>query len=131
MREVKLQDLKTKTPVELLSFAEEQEMRRQLEQEYLGYHRELRARHRHVPDPGWRSSYVEDIRELIPDPGGIYGPVAFGTSAKFPAKYQNAIFLTRHGPWNRTKKYAGVFVAWPDGNVGDYRCFIIEIMIEQ
>ncbi len=45
-------------------FAEEEELRRQLEQEYLGYHRELRARHRRIPDPGWRSSYVEDIREL-------------------------------------------------------------------
>ncbi|MGE0230085.1 MAG: hypothetical protein AB7U23_16415 [Dehalococcoidia bacterium] len=45
-------------------FAEEERVRRQLEQEYLGYHRELRARHRRIPNPGWRSSYVEDIREL-------------------------------------------------------------------
>jgi hypothetical protein len=45
-------------------FAEEQTLRAHLEQEYLGYHRELRARRRRIPDPGWRSGYVEDIREL-------------------------------------------------------------------
>lgn len=45
-------------------FAEEEALRRDLEDEYLRYHRELRARGRRIPDPGWRSSYVEDIREL-------------------------------------------------------------------
>ena len=30
----------------------------------------------------------------------------FYNGKMFPAKYQNAIFLTRHGPWNRTEKYA-------------------------
>ena len=45
-------------------FAEEEALRRELEEEYLRYHRELRARHRRIPDPGWRASYVEDIREL-------------------------------------------------------------------
>jgi len=34
----------------------------------------------------------------------------------FPQKYQNAIFIARHGPWNRTKKYAAdVVVAFIDG----------------
>jgi hypothetical protein len=36
----------------------------------------------------------------------------------FPAKYQGAMFIARHGPWNRTKKYADVSVAWPDGKGG-------------
>ena len=36
----------------------------------------------------------------------------------FPAKYQGAMFIARHGPWNRTKKYNGVYVAWPDGKGG-------------
>jgi glucose/arabinose dehydrogenase len=35
----------------------------------------------------------------------------FYTGKMFPAKYQNAIFLARHGPWNRTKKYAADVVA--------------------
>jgi len=45
-------------------FAEEAQFRQSLEQEYLGYHQEMRARHQRIPEPGWRSSYVEDIREL-------------------------------------------------------------------
>ena len=32
----------------------------------------------------------------------------------FPAKYRGAIFIARHGPWNRTKKYADVAVAYLD-----------------
>jgi glucose/arabinose dehydrogenase len=35
----------------------------------------------------------------------------FYTGKMFPAKYHNAIFLTRHGPWNRTQKYAADVVA--------------------
>jgi len=35
----------------------------------------------------------------------------FYTGKMFPAKYQNAIFLARHGPWNKTEKYAADVVA--------------------
>ena len=35
----------------------------------------------------------------------------FYTGKMFPKKYQNAIFLTRHGPWNKTQKYAADVVA--------------------
>src|SRR5574339_588877 len=35
----------------------------------------------------------------------------FYTGKMFPAKYQNAIFLARHGPWNRTQKYAADVIA--------------------
>jgi glucose/arabinose dehydrogenase len=35
----------------------------------------------------------------------------FYTGKMFPEKYHNAIFLTRHGPWNRTAKYAADVVA--------------------
>ena len=35
----------------------------------------------------------------------------FYTGKMFPAKYQNAIFLARHGPWNRSQKYAADVVA--------------------
>ena len=34
----------------------------------------------------------------------------------FPAKYRGAIFIARHGPWNRTKKFADVSVAYLDAN---------------
>ena len=43
----------------------------------------------------------------------------FYTGKMFPAKYQGAMFIARHGPWNRTIKYAGdIVVAWPDGKGG-------------
>lgn len=43
----------------------------------------------------------------------------FYTGPQFPKKYQGAIFIARHGPWNRTQKYAAdVVVAWPDGKGG-------------
>ena len=29
----------------------------------------------------------------------------------FPAKYKNAIFMARHGSWNRTKKFGGDILA--------------------
>jgi glucose/arabinose dehydrogenase len=50
-------------------------------------------------------------------PALLIGPHAaplgmrFYTGKMFPAKYQNAIFLTRHGPWNKTEKYAADVVA--------------------
>lgn len=46
------------------AFQEESALRQKLEEEYLRYHQELRQRHHPIPDPGWRSSYVEDIYEL-------------------------------------------------------------------
>jgi glucose/arabinose dehydrogenase len=55
-------------------------------------------------------------------PAALLGPHAaplgmrFYTGTMFPAKYRNAIFIARHGPWNRTKKYADVSVAYVDAN---------------
>ena len=38
----------------------------------------------------------------------------FYTGTMFPAKYQGAIFIARHGPWNKSKKYAAdIVVASP------------------
>jgi len=45
-------------------FAEEDAWRRQLEEEYLSYHRWYREHNLHVPNPGWRSEYVEEIAAL-------------------------------------------------------------------
>jgi glucose/arabinose dehydrogenase len=43
----------------------------------------------------------------------------FYTGKMFPQRYQGAIFIARHGPWNRTRKYAAdVVVAFPDGHGG-------------
>ena len=64
-----------------------------------------------IPDPefGWGKS-CDDYQK----PAALLGPHAgslglkFYTGKMFPAKYQGAMFIARHGPWNRTKKYADV-----------------------
>lgn len=74
-----------------------------------------------IPDPefGWGKS-CSDFQK----PAAFLGPHAgslglkFYTGKMFPAKYQGAMFIARHGPWNRTVKYADVSVAWPDGKGG-------------
>lgn len=74
-----------------------------------------------IPDPefGWG----KDCKEFA-QPAALLGPHAgtlgmkFYTGTMFPKKYQGAMFIAKHGPWNRTQKYNGVFVAWPDGKGG-------------
>jgi glucose/arabinose dehydrogenase len=74
-----------------------------------------------IPDPefGWGKScddYTKPAALLGPHAGSL--GLKFYTGKMFPAKYQGAMFIAKHGPWNRTKKYNGVFVAWPDGKGG-------------
>ena len=45
-------------------FAEEDAWRKKLEEEYLGYHRWYREHNGRIPNPGWRSEYVEEIITL-------------------------------------------------------------------
>ena len=72
------------------------------------------------PEFGWGKNCGD-----FTQPAALTGPHAgtlgmrFYTGKMFPQKYQNAIFLARHGPWNRTKKYAAdIMVAYPDGKGG-------------
>jgi glucose/arabinose dehydrogenase len=68
------------------------------------------------PEYGWGKNCKDYSR-----PAALLGPhsaplgMRFYTGKMFPAKYQGAIFIARHGPWNRTLKYAAdVVVAFPD-----------------
>ncbi len=68
------------------------------------------------PELGWGKSCADFVK-----PATLLGPhsaplgMRFYTGKMFPAKYQGAIFIARHGPWNRTKKYAAdVVVAFLD-----------------
>jgi glucose/arabinose dehydrogenase len=67
------------------------------------------------PEFGWGKSCSDYVK-----PAALLGPHAaplgmrFYTGTMFPAKYRNAIFIARHGPWNRTQKYADVSVAYVD-----------------
>lgn len=72
------------------------------------------------PEFGWGrkcSDYTPPVAKL----GAHAAPLGmrFYNGKMFPKPYQGAIFIARHGPWNRTQKYAAdVVVAWPDGKGG-------------
>lgn len=67
------------------------------------------------PELGWGKSCDDYVK-----PAALLGPHAaplgmrFYTGTMFPAQYRGAVFIARHGPWNRTKKYADVSVAYVD-----------------
>ena len=50
--------------VDLELFEEEDSWRRYLEEQYLKLHRWFRDRHLYLPNPGWRSEYVEEVIAL-------------------------------------------------------------------
>ncbi len=74
-----------------------------------------------IPDTefGWGKScsdYTKPAALLGPHAGTL--GVKFYTGNMFPAEYRGAMFIARHGPWNRTQKYSDVLVAKPDGKGG-------------
>ena len=72
------------------------------------------------PEFGWGKNCKDYAQPaLLTGPhAGTLG-MRFYNGKMFPAKYQGAIFIARHGPWNRTLKYAAdIVVAWPDGKGG-------------
>lgn len=77
---------------------------------------------------GWGKSCDE-----FEKPAALIGPHAgalgmrFYTGKMFPAKYHNAIFIARHGSWNRTRKIGGdIIVAYlnKDGSVKSQEVFL-------
>ncbi len=83
-----------------------------------------------LPDPefGWGHS----CSEFVP-PVALTGPhsaglgMRFYTGKMFPAKYKNAIFLARHGSWNRSKKVGGDVMVYhlnKDGTVKSSEVFL-------
>jgi len=72
------------------------------------------------PQFGWGKNCADYAKPaLLTGPhAGTLG-MRFYNGKMFPAQYQGAIFMARHGPWNRTQKYAAdIVVAWPDGKGG-------------
>jgi glucose/arabinose dehydrogenase len=63
-----------------------------------------------LPDPefGWGHSCSEFTPPILltgPHSAGL--GLRFYTGDMFPKKYRNAIFLARHGSWNKSKKFGG------------------------
>jgi len=72
------------------------------------------------PEYGWGkncAAYAQPALLLGAHAGSL--GMRFYTGKMFPAKYQGAMFIARHGSWNRTTKFAAdIVVAWPDGKGG-------------
>jgi glucose/arabinose dehydrogenase len=89
-----------------------------------------------IPDPqfGWGHS-CEEFTKPIAQLGPHTAPLGmrFYTGKMFPPQYKNAIFITRHGSWNRSKKIGGdVVVAKlnPDGTVRSLEPFITGFIVD-
>jgi glucose/arabinose dehydrogenase len=82
------------------------------------------------PDPefGWGHSCSEFVPPVLKTgPHSASLGMRFYTGGNFPAKYKNAIFIARHGSWNRTKKFGGDILAVflnKDGTVKSTEVFI-------
>ena len=80
------------------------------------------------PEFGWGKScsdYTAPVTLLGPHSAAL--GMRFYTGSMFPAKYKNAIFMARHGSWNRTKKFGGDILAVflnKDGSVKGTEVFI-------
>jgi glucose/arabinose dehydrogenase len=89
-----------------------------------------------IPDPqfGWGHScdeFTRPIAQLGPHTAPL--GMRFYTSKMFPAQYKNAIFIARHGSWNKSKKIGGdVVVAKlnPDGTVRSNEPFITGFIVD-
>jgi glucose/arabinose dehydrogenase len=83
-----------------------------------------------LPDPefGWGHSCSEfEPPVMLTGPHSAGLGLRFYTGKMFPAKYKNAIFLARHGSWNRSKKFGGDVLAIflnKDGTVKSSEPFI-------
>ena len=83
-----------------------------------------------LPDPefGWGhkcSDYTPPIALTGPHSAGL--GLRFYTGDMFPKKYKNAIFLARHGSWNRSNKFGGDVVVYflkKDGSVKSSEVFL-------
>jgi glucose/arabinose dehydrogenase len=80
------------------------------------------------PEFGWGHSCDEFVAPVMltgPHSAGL--GLRFYTGRMFPSKYKNAIFLARHGSWNRSNKFGGDVIAIflnKDGTVKSSEPFI-------
>jgi glucose/arabinose dehydrogenase len=88
-----------------------------------------------IPDPiyGWGHScneFTKPVAQLGPHSAPL--GMRFYTGHMFPARYRDAIFIARHGSWNKTHKIGGdVVVAFlnRDGTVRTVEPFITGFLV--
>ena len=89
-----------------------------------------------LPDPefGWGhkcSDYTPPVTLTGPHSAGL--GLRFYTGDMFPKKYKNAIFLARHGSWNRSNKFGGDVIVYflnKDGTVKSSEVFISGFLVD-
>ncbi len=89
-----------------------------------------------LPDPqfGWGHScdeFTKPVAQLGPHSAPL--GMRFYTGKMFPAQYRNAIFIARHGSWNKSHKIGGdVVVAKlnPDGTVKSVEPFVTGFLVD-
>jgi glucose/arabinose dehydrogenase len=83
---------------------------------------------------GWGrkcSEFTAPVALTGPHSAGL--GLRFYTGSQFPAKYKNAIFLARHGSWNRTNKFGGDIIVYhlnKDGTVKSSEPFITGFLVD-
>jgi glucose/arabinose dehydrogenase len=89
-----------------------------------------------VNDPqfGWGHDCTAEFTQPIALLGPHSAPLGmrFYTGKMFPARYQNAVFIARHGSWNKSSKIGGdIVVAFlnPDGTVKSVESFITGFLV--
>ncbi len=86
------------------------------------------------PEFGWGrkcSEFTAPIALTGPHSAGL--GLRFNTGSMFPAKYKNAIFLARHGSWNRTNKFGGDIIVYflnKDGTVKSSEVFLTGFLVD-
>ena len=86
------------------------------------------------PEFGWGrkcSEFTAPVALTGPHSAGL--GLRFYTGSQFPAKYKNAIFLARHGSWNRTNKFGGDIIVYhlnKDGTVKSSEPFITGFLVD-
>lgn len=71
------------------------------------------------------ADYTPPVAKLAPHSAAL--GLAFYTGEMFPAEYENRLFITQHGSWNRTEKVGYqllVLDVQPDGKVLNKKVFI-------
>ena len=89
-----------------------------------------------LPDPqfGWGRS-CDEFTKPVAQVGPHTAPLGmrFYTGKMFPAQYRNAVFVARHGSWNKSKKIGGDVIVVklnPDGSLKSMEPFITGFIVD-
>ena len=90
-----------------------------------------------LPDQqfGWGHDCLKEVTQPIALLGPHSAPLGarFYTGQMFPREYDQALFIARHGSWNKTQKIGGdIIVVYlnPDGTVKSWKPFLTGFLVD-